>query len=87
MSISSLIDPAAGVAVLGPQGPRFDEILTPAALAFLAGLHRNFDGRRRELLDRRMARQKLFDEGHTPDFLAETQAIRISAENAQRSDN
>ena len=76
MSISSLIDPAAGVAVLGPQGPRFDEILTPAALAFLAGLHRNFDGRRRELLDRRMARQKLFDEGHTPDFLAETQAIR-----------
>jgi malate synthase len=76
MSISTLIDPAAGVAVHGPQGPRFDEILTPAALAFLAGLHRNFDGRRRELLDRRMARQKFFDAGQTPHFLDETKAIR-----------
>jgi malate synthase len=78
MSISTLIDPAAGVAVLGPQGPRFEEILTPAALAFLAGLHRSFDARRRELLDKRMARQKLFDAGETPDFLTQTRAIRES---------
>jgi malate synthase len=76
MSISTLIDPAAGVAVLGPQGPRFDEILTPAALAFLAALHRSFDARRRELLDKRVARQKRFDAGETPDFLAETKAVR-----------
>ncbi len=76
MSIATLIDRAAGVAVLGPQGPRFDEILTPAALAFLADLHRAFDKRRRELLDRRLARQKLFDAGETPDFLAETRAVR-----------
>jgi malate synthase len=76
MSISTLIDPAAGVAVLGPQGPRFDEILTPAALAFLAALHRSFDARRRELLDKRVARQKRFDAGETPDFLAETRAVR-----------
>ena len=78
MNITTLIDPAAGVAVLGPQGPRFEEILTPAALAFLADLHRNFDKRRRELLERRMARQKLFDAGETPDFLAETREIRQS---------
>ncbi|HEY4925351.1 MAG TPA: malate synthase A [Roseiarcus sp.] len=78
MSISTLIDPAAGVAVLGPQGPRFEEILTPAALAFLAGLHRSFDARRRELLGKRMARQKLFDAGETPDFLTQTKAIRES---------
>ncbi|MGA2044227.1 MAG: malate synthase A [Roseiarcus sp.] len=76
MSLSSLIDPAAGVAVLGPQGPRFDEILTPAALAFLAHLHRGFDRRRRELLEARGARQKRFDAGEAPDFLAETRAIR-----------
>src|SRR5580704_18796552 len=76
MSISTLIDPAAGVAVLGPQGPRFDEILTPAALAFLAELHRAFDARRRGLLDARAARQRLFDAGETPDFLVETRATR-----------
>ncbi len=76
MNVSTLIDPSAGVAVVGAQGPRFDEILTPAALAFLADLHRRFDARRRELLARRMARQKLFDAGETPDFLPETRAIR-----------
>jgi malate synthase len=76
MSVSTLIDPAAGVAVLGPQGPRFDEILTPAALAFLAELHRTFDERRRVLLEARMTRQRLFDAGETPDFLAQTRTIR-----------
>jgi malate synthase len=76
MNVSTLIDPSAGVAVLGAQGPRFDEILTPAAVAFLADLHRRFDARRRELLARRMARQKLFDAGERPDFLPETRAIR-----------
>jgi malate synthase len=76
MNVSTLIDPSAGVAVVGAQGPRFDEILTPAALAFLADLHRRFDARRRELLARRMERQKLFDAGETPDFLSETRAIR-----------
>src|SRR5258708_22351092 len=76
MSVSALTDPAAGVDVLGPQGPRFDEILTPAALAFLADLHRSFDKRRRELLAARAARQTLFDAGQTPDFLAETRGIR-----------
>ncbi|MGO8798028.1 MAG: malate synthase A [Roseiarcus sp.] len=76
MNISTLIDPSAGVAVLGTQAPRFEEILTPAALSFLAELHRRFDGRRRELLARRMERQKLFDAGERPDFLRETRAIR-----------
>src|SRR5260370_15317479 len=76
MSVSTLIDPAAGVAVLGLQGARFDEILTPAALAFLAELHRTFDKRRRVLLEARVARQRLFDAGETPDFLPGTRAIR-----------
>ncbi len=76
MNVSTLIDPSAGVAVIGAPGPRFDEILTPAALAFLADLHRRFDARRREMLARRMARQKLFDAGEMPGFLPQTREIR-----------
>ena len=56
--------------------PRAAEILTPAALAFLADLHRRFDARRRALLARRAERQKRFDAGELPDFLPETSAIR-----------
>ena len=57
-------------------GPRQDEILSPEALAFLAKLHRRFNGRRLELLDHRAKRQKRFDAGELPDFLPETRAIR-----------
>ncbi|HEY2179170.1 MAG TPA: malate synthase A [Caulobacteraceae bacterium] len=52
------------------------EILTPAALDFLAALHRRFDARRRELLAARVARQTRFDAGERPDFLEDTAAIR-----------
>jgi malate synthase len=76
MNVSTPLESSRGVAVLGAPGPRFDEILTPGALAFLADLHRRFDRRRRELLARRAERQKRFDAGETPDFLTETRAIR-----------
>ena len=62
----------AGLAITGPMGPRYDEILTPEALDFVAELQRRFNGRRKELLVRRAERQKRFDAGETPDFLAET---------------
>jgi malate synthase len=62
--------------VTGSMGPRFAEILTPEALAFLAGLHRKFDARRKELLAARKARQARFDAGELPDFLPETKAVR-----------
>ncbi len=68
--------PVSGVELRANAGPRFEEILSPPALAFLADLHRRFDARRKELLGRRAERQKLFDAGELPDFLAETQAIR-----------
>ena len=55
---------------------RSHDILTPEALAFVAGLHRRFDGRRQELLAARAERQKAFDDGALPDFLAETADIR-----------
>ena len=66
----------AGVEIKGLLGPRFTEILTDEALAFLAGLHRKFDTRRRELLGARVERQKQLDAGALPDFLPATKAIR-----------
>ena len=68
----------AGVEVIGGIAPQYSEILTPQALAFVARLHRQFDGRRRELLARRAARQQEFDAGKLPDFLPETRQIRES---------
>jgi malate synthase len=55
---------------------RHAEVLTDDALEFLAGLHRNFDGVRRELLDARGQRQARLDEGRQLDFLPETQDVR-----------
>ncbi len=66
----------AGVTVRGRMGPRYGEILSRDALAFLAALHRHFDGKRRELLAARAARQKRFDAGELPDFPRETKQIR-----------
>jgi malate synthase len=54
----------------------YERVLTPEAVAFIAELHRRFEGRRRELLKQRAERQKLFDKGALPDFLPETRAIR-----------
>jgi malate synthase len=68
--------PVSGVELRAAAGARFEEILSPPALAFLADLHRRFDARRKELLGLRAQRQKRFDAGETPDFLAETRAIR-----------
>jgi malate synthase len=65
-----------GVVIKGKTGPRYAEILSPAALAFLAELHRKFDRRRHELLAARVAQQKRFDAGALPDFLAATKHIR-----------
>lgn len=56
--------------------PTFAEILTPEAVAFVAGLERKFGGRRIELLQRRAERQKRFDAGEKPGFLPETEEIR-----------
>src|SRR5579863_2192121 len=64
------------MAINAKIGPRYEEILTPGALALLADLHRAFDARRRELLAARQVRQRRFDAGETPDFLAETKDIR-----------
>ncbi|MDX2265365.1 MAG: malate synthase A [Hyphomicrobiales bacterium] len=66
----------AGATIHGEMKPGYERVLTPPALAFLAGLARKFEGRRRELLARRERRQAEFDAGALPDFLPETAAIR-----------
>ncbi|MFL6752411.1 MAG: hypothetical protein ACJ8FL_04190 [Sphingomicrobium sp.] len=53
-----------------------DEVLTEAALDFLAELHERFDRRRRALLDARRERQHRFDAGELPDFPDDTPDIR-----------
>ncbi|HEU5225986.1 MAG TPA: malate synthase A [Actinomycetota bacterium] len=65
-----------GVEVLGPTEARFDEILTDEALAFVAGLQREFGRRRAELLGARAERQARLDEGERPDFLEATRSVR-----------
>jgi malate synthase len=67
-----------GVEITGPLLDRFDEILTPEALAFVATLHREFDTRRRELLAARDERQARLSAGGTLDFLPETRQVRES---------
>jgi malate synthase len=71
-----ILTAVAGVVVRGRMGPRYADILTRGALAFLAELHRRFDGRRRALLAARAERQKHFDAGELPDFPRETKHIR-----------
>jgi malate synthase len=67
---------AAGVEVRGPRLPRFDDVLTPPALDFVARLHREFNPTRETLLKARGERQARFNAGELPDFLAETRHIR-----------
>jgi len=65
-----------GIEVLGPPGDRFEEILTRDALELIAVLHREFAGRRENLLGARALRQEDLSAGGTLDFLPATAAIR-----------
>ena len=59
-----------------PVSPAYSEILTPEALGFLTALQSRFGARRKELLARRVERQRELSSGKKPDFLPETQQIR-----------
>jgi malate synthase len=60
---------ALGVELRGPVEGPLRKVLTDEALAFVARLHRAFDGTRRELLERRAERQVAIDSGGSLDFL------------------
>ncbi|WP_055587197.1 malate synthase A [Peterkaempfera griseoplana] len=66
------------VTVSGPPVERAAEVLTAEALTFLAGLHRAFDGRRRELLARRAERRAEIASTGRLDFLPETAEVRAA---------
>ncbi|HOG04592.1 MAG TPA: malate synthase A, partial [Accumulibacter sp.] len=66
----------AGMQISAPIQAGYETILTPAALALVARLHRAFEGRRQELLQARIVRQARIDAGEMPDFLPETRHIR-----------
>jgi malate synthase len=53
-----------------------ESVLTPAALELVAGLHREFEGRRRQLMADRDERSASLEAGATLDFLAETKSVR-----------
>ena len=65
-----------GLVIVGPMSPRYAEILTPDACAFVAELAAKFGPRREQLLARRVERQAEIDAGKMPDFLTETAHIR-----------
>ena len=67
-----------GLTLRATIAPQHADILTPQALGFVAKLHRQFEGRREELLAKRAARQREFDAGTLPDFLPATKNVRDS---------
>jgi malate synthase len=67
-----------GVEVLAPMMGRYEEVLTAEAVAFVVGLQRAFNARRKELLAARVVRQARLDAGERPDFLKETRGVRES---------
>jgi malate synthase len=70
------VDEVAGVQIRGPVEGRHRDILTDDALGFLAGLHREFDSTRRDLLELRQQRQARLNAGEKLDFLTDTMDVR-----------
>ncbi|MCE2850814.1 MAG: malate synthase A [Chloroflexaceae bacterium] len=66
----------ATLQVIGAMRPGYDEILTPAALAFVAELIERFEPRRHELLAQRQQRWAELKAGRLPDFDPATAHIR-----------
>ncbi|EKP95718.1 malate synthase A [Thermaerobacter subterraneus] len=65
-----------GIEVRGPVRERYDQVLTPEALAFVARLQREFNPVRKDLLRRRAERQQELAAGVRPGFLESTRAVR-----------
>jgi malate synthase len=65
-----------GLEILAPLHHAYEEILSPDALDFVESLIREFRGRRKDILQARVQRQKDLDAGAKPHFLPETESIR-----------
>lgn len=73
-SIPTFTEPS--IRIRGAIGARYDEILTPDAVAFLTALHHRFAGRRHDRLADRMRRRFEIGNGHDPRFRDDTAHIR-----------
>src|SRR3954462_15497453 len=62
--------------VVGPGAERYDEVLTPDAIAFVTDLQRQFGSTREELLARRKQRRQQAAHTGKLDFLDETKDVR-----------
>ncbi|GAA0634994.1 malate synthase A [Kutzneria viridogrisea] len=62
--------------ITGTIGHRYQEVLTPEALAFVTALDDQFAQSRTELLAQRRERRERFATGELPGFLPETSAVR-----------
>ncbi|MCI4569075.1 malate synthase A [Lysobacter sp. CFH 32150] len=76
--MSAVLQATGSIEVIGNL-PGQEQLLTPAAQAFLADLQRRFGPTRQARLAARRERQKFFDAGGLPDFRDDTRAIRESA--------
>ncbi len=65
-----------GIEARPPHDQQYADIVSIDALRFVAGLHRRFEPRRRELLAARRERDAALRAGGTLDFLPETRDIR-----------
>lgn len=68
-----------GVGFTRELSDAYREILSPAAIAFLADLHRRFNGARLDLLHAREEMQEELDTGMNPGFYYDTACVRNSA--------
>ncbi|QTV79233.1 malate synthase A [Microbacterium sp. NIBRBAC000506063] len=68
------------IEILGRLGDRYEDILTPEAIAFLTELHSRFAGRRHDRLAERLRRRFEIGTGQDPQFPADTRHIRDDAE-------
>ena len=67
---------ARGITLRGDVPDAASHVFTDEALAFVGDLHREFNERRLELLDRRAYRRERIPHGFGLDFLPETKAVR-----------
>ncbi|HET7230608.1 MAG TPA: malate synthase A [Longimicrobium sp.] len=74
--ISASANDVEGVTFLCEDIEACERVLTPEAVEFVATLHRRFNPRRVELLERRAERQDLIDSGALPDFWHATEDVR-----------
>ncbi|MDQ3650838.1 MAG: malate synthase A [Acidobacteriota bacterium] len=74
--MSTGVQPTDGVQLTDEVPSDLSDVVSSEALSFVAQLHRKFNSKREELLERRAGRQEEFDRGVLPDFLPETEDVR-----------